>query len=307
MIPSVEPSRLNHTAASSLAARLDPLRPPALLGRDVVGRMTRGQRALPGLLLAGGQRCGTTSLYQALTQQPQFFRPVWRKGVHYFDMAYEQGTDWYRSHFPLKSTVRRASERHATLSTCFESSPYYLFHPRAAERIRETLPEVRVVVLVRDPVERAVSAHAHELARGFETLTLAEALDAEPGRLTGETERMLADPSYQSHAHRHQAYRSRGEYAPQLERLAGVLGRDRIKVIDSHRFFTEPEEVFDDLLDWLGTRRLVETRFERHNARPHADLDPGLRRDLTTHFEPYDAQLAPWLGRPVSWRGDQGG
>lgn len=286
---------------SSVERLVDPLRPQALRGRDVVGRLTRGRRALPGLLLAGGQRCGTTSMYQALAQQPHLHRPVWRKGVHYFDMSYERGTDWYRSHFPLESTVRRSAQRHRSVATCFESSPYYLFHPWAATRIQETLPEVRLLVLVRDPVERACSAHAHELARGYETLPLAQALAAEEQRLAGEDQRMLDDPGYQSHAHRHQAYRSRGEYAPQLERLAGVLGRERIKVVDSHRFFAQPEEVFEDVLSWLGTRSLVPTRFERHNARRRPDIDPGLHRDLAAHFEPFDAALEPWLGAAPSW------
>jgi len=102
----------------------------------------------------------------------------------------------------------------------FESSPYYLFHPLALDRIAADLPDVKLVVLVRDPVERAYSAHAHEAARGYEDLSFAAALEAEEGRLDGEVERLLGDPAYESHAHRHQAFRSRGEYAVQLERAA---------------------------------------------------------------------------------------
>ncbi|MCW2775638.1 MAG: sulfotransferase [Nocardioides sp.] len=284
------------------ARAADPLRPPVLAVRDVVGRATAQRRALPSLLLIGGQRCGTTSLYQALAQQPHLFRPVWRKGVHYFDVAYDRGPDWYRSHFPRKSVLSRAAARHHTEAMCFESSPYYMFHPLAAHRIRSTLGAVRVVVLVRDPVERAYSAHAHELARGYETLPFEEALAAEDGRLRGEADQMVADPTYHSHAHRHQAYRTRGEYAPQLERLAGILGRDQIKVIDSHRFFREPEPVYADLLGWLGTRMVVDPEFERHNARPRLPLSDGVRLDLSAHFAPYDDQLGEWLGHTPSWR-----
>ncbi|WP_028644875.1 sulfotransferase [Nocardioides sp. URHA0020] len=280
----------------------DRLRPGARALRDVVGRATAQRRALPSLLIIGGQRCGTTSLYKALAQQPHLFRPVWRKGVHYFDVSYERGSDWYRSHFPYESTVARAAARHHTEALCFESSPYYMFHPAAAHRIRSTLPGVRVVVLVRDPVERAYSAHAHELARGFETLPFEAALAAEDDRLSGEEERMVTDPRYSSPAHRHQAYRTRGEYAPQLERLAGILGRDRIHVIDSHRFFQEPEPVFADLLGWLGTRVVTDPAFDRHNARVRLPLADSVRQDLQRHFEPYDEQLGEWLGRAPSWR-----
>ncbi|TIC81859.1 sulfotransferase domain-containing protein [Nocardioides sp. GY 10127] len=292
------------TATSTRAARdgRDPLRATARTLRDSVGHLTAGHRALPGLLITGGQRCGTTSLYKALSQQPHLHRPVWRKGVHFFDSSYDKGVDWYRSHFPLVSTVRRSSERWGTPATCFESSPYYLFHPLAAERIHETLPQVRVVILVRDPIERAISAHAHELARGYETLPLAEALAAEDARVAGEEERLAEDPTYTSHAHQHQAYRRRGEYVTQIEKLASVLGRDHVYVMDSHRFFEQPADVFVDFLGWMGTRAVVPTMFEQHNARKKSTIDPGLRAELEQHYAPFDEALTPWLGAPASWR-----
>ncbi len=289
-------------ASEARSRVIDSLRPPALGLRDRWGQATRHKRALPALLLAGGQRCGTTSMYKALVQQPHLHRPVWRKGVHYFDVAYDRGPEWYRSHFPLQSTLRRSESTHDARALTFESSPYYLFHPLAAQRIHETVPDAKVVVLVRDPIERAFSAHAHELARGYETLPFAEALAAEHERLDGEEERLRRDTTYESHAHRHQAYRSRGEYVTQLEHLAAVIGRERIKVVDSHRFFSTPDEVFTDLLGWLGTRAVAPTTFDRHNARPRGALDPALHAELEAHFAPYDERLADWLGRPPSWR-----
>ncbi len=282
---------------------LESLRPQLLGAADLVGQGTRRRRALPGLLIMGGQRCGTTSMYKALVQQPSIFRPVWRKGVHYFDVSFEHDLDWYRGHFPLQAQLDRSSRRHETRALCFESSPYYLFHPLAADRIAESLPGVQVLVLVRDPVERAYSAHAHELARGFEDLAFEEALAAEPGRLDGEEERLRADPGYQSIAHRHQAYRQRGEYAPQLARLGTLFGRERVKVVDSHRFFETPQVVYADILDWLGVEASRPAVFDRYNGRPRLSMPDHLRRELTAHFASYDEQLTPWLGHQPSWRG----
>ncbi|MFN8099751.1 MAG: sulfotransferase [Dermatophilaceae bacterium] len=271
-------------------------------GADVLGRASAGARVLPGMLIAGGQRCGTTSLYQALRRQPTLFRPTWRKGVHYFDMAYAaHDLAWYRARFPLAVQLGRAARRHADRALAFESSPYYLFHPLALERIAADLPGVQLIVLVRDPVERAYSAHAHEFARGFETEPFARALDLEATRLAGEVERMVGDAAYESRAHRHQAYRSRGEYAAQLARAETLLGRGRIHVVDSHRFFAEPEVVLDEVLTFLGVRTRVATPFDRHNARPRLPLDPGLARELRAHFAPHDAALEPWLGGPPTW------
>lgn len=280
----------------------DLLRPQLRRGADVVGQATASLRALPGLLIAGGQRCGTTSMYKALAHQPTIYRPVWRKGVHYFDVPVEHDLDWYRGHFPLKAQLARSSRQHGTRALCFESSPYYLFHPLAGQRIAAALPDVKMLVLVRDPVERAYSAHAHELARGFETLPFEAALEAEADRLEGEEERLRTDPTYESHAHRHQAYRQRGEYAPQLAKMAALLGRDRVKVVDSHRFFETPEQPYAEVLDWLGVRQVRTPVFDQYNGRARLKMPESLRTELAEHFLPFDEQLTPWLGHEPSWR-----
>jgi hypothetical protein len=268
------------------------------------GMLTTRARVLPSFLIVGAQRCGTTSLYRALAGHPLIIKPVLRKGVHYFDVGYDHGMSWYQAHFPLKSTAQRLQRRYGHHTQVFESSPYYLFHPLATARIAWNLPGVKLIVLVRDPVERAVSAHAHELARGFETEPSFErALDMEDDRLAGEIERLREAPSYVSHAHRHHAYIARGRYAEQLDRLGLLVGRDRILVLDSGAFFRDPDPVYDRVLEFLGLPRLGDPVFEVHNARPRtSEIPVSLRQRLSAHFAPWDALLKPWLGAEPSWR-----
>ena len=267
-----------------------------------VGRLSSPLRMLPYFLIAGGQRCGTTSMFRTLIQHPSILKPVLHKGVHYFDTAYGNGPAWYRGHFPLLATARRAGRRSGVPAVTFESSPYYLFHPLAAARISADLPGIKLVVLLRDPVERAYSAHAHEFARGFEDQSFEAALDLEPQRLAGEAERLVAEPGYVSHHHQHNAYLQRGRYVEHLERVSALIGRDRMHVVDSHLFFTEPEHVYAGVLDFLGVPPRGTPVFERHNARPRTPMSPQLRARLEAHFAPYDEQLAEWLGHPPSWR-----
>lgn len=267
------------------------------------GKLTTGGRVLPSFLLIGAQRCGTTSLYRALSQHPLIMKPVLRKGVHYFDVAHERGLSWYRAHFPLAATAASLHRRYGHPPQAFESSPYYLFHPLAGRRIAADLPGVRLVVLVRDPVERACSAHAHELARGFETEPCFErALELEPERLAGEVERLWTLPGHVSHAHRHHAYLARGRYAEQLARLEPLVGRERILVLDSGLMFRDPASAYARVLDFLGLPRFGGVEFERHNARPRETLPASVRRRLAERFEPWDELLVPWLGAEPSWR-----
>ena len=158
----------------------------ALVAADQLGHRTASRRVLPTMLIIGAQRCGTTTLFKTLSQHPNFAGPTLRKGVHYFDLHHEEPLDWYRAHFPTKSAVDAVQQRTGAGVTVGESSPYYLWHPLAADRIASALPGVRVVALLRDPVERAYSAHAHELARGFETEPFERALELEPERLADQ-------------------------------------------------------------------------------------------------------------------------
>ncbi|MBV9485275.1 MAG: sulfotransferase domain-containing protein [Frankiaceae bacterium] len=265
------------------------------------GRATSRLRALPNLLIAGGQRCGTTSMYRALSQHPLAFKPNLHKGVHYFDVSYDKGLSWYRGHFPWQSAVDKVAKEFGVTPAVFESSPYYGFHPLSAERYAKDLPGVRLIVLIRDPIERAYSAHAHELARGYETEPFERALELEDSRLEGEEAKLVADPAYLSHAHQHQAYVRRGQYVENLERLAGVLGRDRIHIVDSERFFSEPEAVFAGVTEFLGIPGVDGIAFERHNARPRSPMSDEVRSRLDAHFAPYNERLVEWLGWTPSW------
>lgn len=286
------------TSPKDLLRRLEPL---VRAGINAQAPLTAGIRMRPEFLIVGGQRCGTTSLFKTLAQHPAVARPFVFKGIHYFDMHYDKSASWYRGHFPISatSTLRRLGRPGPITG---ESSPFYGFHPLAPTRIEQDLPGVRLIMLLRDPVERAYSAHSHELARGFETEPFERALELEEERTRGERERMLADPSYVSFDFQHHAYLGRGRYIEAIDEIERIFGKGRLHVVDSHEFFTQPESTFQGVLDFLGLERAPRIRFEKHNARSRNPMDPALRARLLAQFDESDARLAEWWGRPLSWR-----
>lgn len=267
-----------------------------------VGRWTADRRMLPTFLISGAQRCGTTSMYKTLTAHPQVLPAVLHKGVHYFDTNFGRGLDWYRGHFPTNAAARRAAAAAGGPVITGESSPYYMFHPMAGRRIAATLPDARMIILLRDPVERAYSAFTHESARGFEDQPFERALALEEARLAGEEERLIADPTYVSFHHQHHAYVGRGRYADQLERLEREVGRERLLVIDSGDLFTDPRPIFERICAFLDLSPWQPARFDQHNARPRSGMDEELRRSLAKGFEVDDERLGVWLGGTPSWR-----
>jgi hypothetical protein len=267
-----------------------------------VGSVTANVRMLPGFIVIGGQRCGTTSLFKNIAEHPQTFRPAVEKGLDWFTLHPDRPMSWYRSNFPVERVARIRTGR-AGPPVAFEACTYYLFHPFAMQRLYEKFPGIKLVAMLRDPVERAFSAYKHEYARGFEPMDdFGAALALEEQRLDGEIEKMRADPGYESHAHRHQAYRLRGQYAEQLERVFARFPREQVHVLESESYFAEPEREYTALLEFLELEPFTPQRFDRHNARPSKPMPGNTRELLAEHYAPHDERLAGLLGRRPRWR-----
>ena len=263
-----------------------------------------GSRPLPDFLMIGAQRCGTTSLYRYLEKHPQVIGAAPSKGVHYFDVHHERSLRWYRAHFP----TRRRRERVGRRAVTGEASPYYVFHPHGPDRVRAAVPNVRLILMLRDPVVRAFSQYQQEYARGFEDAeTFERALELEPGRLAGERERMLADPGYDSRAMQHYAYVARGEYAAQLEAWRARFDPEQLHVIQAEEFFTDPETVYRGVLEFLGLPVPVRPpQFKAHNARPAGGMAPETRTRLAEHFAEPNRRLEELVGRRLGWTAGDG-
>ncbi len=269
-----------------------------------VGRRSAGLRVDPDFIVVGAQRCGTTSLFRALSQHPQIVRPTFNKGINYFDVHYDKGSEWYSGHFPTRFSAHRKAAACPGDPVVFEASGYYMFHPSAPGRIAADLPQVKLVAMLRDPVERAYSAWKHESARGFETEDFSTALALEDERLDGEVERMIADPLYQSFAHRHQAYRRRGQYADQLRDFLNHFDRSQLHVLYSESFFAEPSVEFARLCTFLDVDAPPMMEYDQHNSRPSRSMPMEARKRLLDHFRPLDSDLEEIVGRRSPWCDD---
>jgi sulfotransferase family protein len=265
-----------------------------------LGTVTAPLRLQPSFVMIGAQRCGTTTLFRALMAHPQVVRPAFHKGINFFDLHYHRGMTWYRGHFPVTS-IAQAATAHQGGPVSFEASGYYLYHPFALERMARDMPGVKLIVMLRDPAERAYSAYKHEYARGYEWESFEKALDLESERLLGEWQRMKADVSYESFCHRHHSYVRRGQYAEQLERAFSLFPPQQVHVIDSEKFFAQPAQEYDRLIAFLGLRPHRLAGFGRHNARPGDPMQPHIQQRLEEHFAPHNQRLAALLGWPEQW------
>jgi hypothetical protein len=268
------------------------------------GHATAGARARPDFLLVGAKRGGTTSLWRYLGEHPDVLplypRPEQRKGMYYFDEQFARGDRWYRSHFPTR-TRRDRPRAWGAPAVVGEATPYYLYHPLAPVRAHAVVPDARILVVLRDPVERAYSHYKERCANDTEPLAFADAVAAEPDRLAGEAARIEAEPGYVSFVHRHCSYVDQGRYAPMLERWFAAYGRDRVLVEISEEMYADPQSTFDRVTDHLGIRRHALRDTRAHNAEPARDLDDATRARLVELLAPDVRATEALLGRALPW------
>ena len=246
---------------------------------------------LPTFLTLGAQKGGTTTLHRLLAQHPQVFLPACKE-VHYFSLHSQRGVSWYADHF----NAARPDQR------CGDITPYYLFHPQAPRRIRSALPDARLLILLRDPVERLLSHYFHARRHGFESLELEAALAAEPDRLNG-AEAALARAGGQHFSHQKHSYRARGHYERQIPAYGQLFSEHQILVLQSEQLFTQPQQCWATVLAFLGLSPWPLPPMEAANrglGEAHA-VAPSLRQHLRQHYAETVAFVRHTYGFDWGW------
>ncbi len=266
-------------------------------------RATSPVRVMPDFIIIGAQRCGTTSLFRYLEQHPDV-APAAIKEIHYFDLSHHLGPSWYRSFFPSRPCLRIAASVRRRARITGEASPYYVFHPLVPERVFRTVPGVRLILLLRNPVDRAFSHYRHAVKLGHEDApTFAEALRREPQRLAGTEERLRAGNDTVSFEHCHFSYLARGIYVDQLDAWRRYFPREQILILKSENFFGDTPGFFRQVLGFLGLAEWRSPEFAAHNRTSGAGIDPGLRNELAAFYAPHNQRLYEYLSTDFGWEG----
>lgn len=247
----------------------------------------RWPRRRPHFLGIGTQKGGTTSLYRLLRQHPQLYLPE-PKELHYFSLHYGQGPDWYARHFQAAKPWQRRGE----------ITPYYLFHPEVPQRIHRLRQNIRLLVLLRDPVARTLSQYFHARRYGFESLDLEAALNAEPERLAG-CEAVLQKPDGLHQAHQRHSYLARSRYEQQISRYWTLFSPRQMLILRSEDLFTTPDETCQRIRHFLGIQQFpVGTHLPRSNAGANEaqQVAPTLKAKLREALAPTYTWLEQELG-----------
>lgn len=252
-------------------------------------------RPMPDFLIIGAQKAGTKSLQDVLRAHPQVSIGV--KEPQYFAFNYGLGEPWYRLHFPVPRPWRSSRQRIGECST------YYLNHPMAPERVAARLPDVRILVLLRNPIERAFSGYRHEVRAGREHRSFEQAIEEEAELLQGEEERIRRGEERRWAAHEIKSYVERSRYGPQLRRWLSLFAHEQMLILKSEDLFgAGAESGISRVLQFLRLD-YVPIPMARQNVGIPGEMSESLRLRLALALAKSNAEVASLTG--ITWDGPE--
>lgn len=221
---------------------------------------------LPNFLIPGVPKAGTTSMYHYLSNHPEIFMSP-KKELWFFsrDDNFARGISWYESHFKDYCSEKAVGE----------ASPNYLYFEKAIRRISFIIPDVKLIIMLRNPVDRAYSHYWHNVKKNQETLNFAEAIDEEEYRIKNSDDAM----------HRY-GYLHHGLYYDQIERALNYFKKRQMKIILFEEFIKEKRKILREIFHFLNVREDVEipnidNRFNIGQSQKFKSLRRVLEKDST--------------------------
>jgi hypothetical protein len=176
-------------------------------------------------------------------------------------------------------------------------------HPLAAQRIADHCPEVKLIVILRNPADRAISHYHQEFRRQHDLLPLAAALDAEEERTRADWQALSAGELLTFSAAQRFSYRRRGHYADQLKPFLQNFPRSNLAIFSSEQFFQYPYTVLTSVYEYLG----VDPKFRPADLLPrkpghYGEADQGIRNELVKYYARANEELFELIGQRYDWQ-----
>ncbi len=258
-------------------------------------------KMFPDYLIIGAKKAATTSLYRNLIKH-SYVEPSLTKEIDYFNRYYFKGTNWYRSHFPISILKSLALKRGKNLIVG-EASPTYIYHPHAPKRVKKLIPYTKLIVILRNPVDRAYSHYNMEVIHKNENQTFEDAIKNEEYRIKGEFEKMERNENYYSLKFENYSYLTSGIYIDQLKRWFQFFPKKQFNFIINEEFDVNPQKVFNQVFNFLDIPSLEIKNHLRYSqsSKNMKKMKSTTRKELIEYFKPYNEKLYSLLDLEMPW------
>jgi hypothetical protein len=255
----------------------------------IPNRLSAYWRQDPDFLIIGAMKCGTTFLYHYLNEHPEIEMSRVQE-VNYFSRHYYRSKWYYRSFFPFKSKGMKSGE----------SGIHYIFDPRCAARIKKDLPNTKIILLMRNPIDRAQShynqIHTIDPANDFE-----HAIELEQERIGRLQEKIANSKYYTSVEYETYSYANRGLYFEQLSIWLKHYKLEELLIIKSEDMYADPKKVFERVYKHIGVSVNFPKNIKPQNSREYEPMSVSLRNKLKAFYAEDSKKLVALLGDNFKW------
>jgi len=247
--------------------------------------ITASSRTLPNFLIIGGVRCGTTSLYYNICQHPSVL-PAAYDEIGFFDDNFHLGLNWYRSMFPTKNTMNKV-RRQTGKAVTGEDTPFYIWNRDALKRIKELLPEIKLIVILRNPVDRAYSNYQLGCRENNEKRSFAQAVKEEIEFMNNKKAKneRLTNLDFK------RSFIAKGLYFQQLQKWFNIFSEKQIHVIFTEDLRDNPEDVMKRVYKFLELDDFSIKSYEKRKMFDYDSMDKNVRTELSKYYESENKQL----------------
>lgn len=253
-------------------------------------RFQTAPRAMPHFIVIGAQKSGTSSIFSYLRQHPQIVRPIFKE-PYFFDRHYHRGLGWYGCNFPSERKIGRLNDRLGRSHLTFEATATYVFDENVPGRIARDLKTRKFILLLRNPVERAISAYWHARRMDIEARPLAEAMEGDLKRHRDGESNLSGRASYLR----------RGIYHEAVARWQNTFSPRDLLVLQSETMFANPASTMTRVFSFLELSQPERIDFAAQNVGAYDDRDADVRAMLRDFYRPYNERLNSISGTQFDW------
>ena len=259
--------------------------------------LTSPLRMLPGFIIPGESKCGTTTFFRCLEQHPLIIPPDMKEPNNF--IRYGGTSVFCKMHYPFSVMKLR---NHRIIAG--EASADYLAHEGTAAAIHSLIPEVKIIILLRNPIRRALSDFMMMKDAGREPEEFNDVIRKTVEWLRDDSLARLVSVAASANE-TPLRYVTKGCYADSLDAWLKTFPRRNMKFIKSERFFLDPQKVLNETFEFLGIGQFQVEHVPHHRkARRNRQLDTETILLLKDFFAPYSKRLKKLLGDDFCWEED---
>jgi hypothetical protein len=262
-----------------------------------VSYITSPIRLRPSFIIIGAVRCGTTSLYYNICEHSCVL-PAAYDEIGFFDSNYELGFNWYKSMFPTYFQKKKVESKTGICITG-EDTPFYFWDKNAINRIKKEIPEIKLIALLRNPIDRAYSNYHLGVRLGSELLSFKDSIKKEIELLeknndmeSEEIEKFL----------RPRSYIAKGLYHHQIKNWFKVFSKEQILVLSTENLADNPNQTLDEIFSFLELPKEEIRNIQRKKVGKYKKMDDETREVLKKIFKPHNEKLFKFLGKEFEWK-----